>query len=270
MNFNPNSNNLIMNNIPNNNMMNMNMFNMNMFNMMNMDIFNMNNNNNLNKTKIQENNNILFSIISKMQDLHNNIINQMNMNNSLEKLINLLNVNIIITDCISEFRSIIQNNKDLMRELIDNLTNNKVQNIQNNIQNNNFNYICLNNKIKKYLLDNSESNNNKSLCLYKFYDYKNEYEALLSSFINQNISMNNDGIIYNAVFVDENRKKLVLTCRPEEKLNDLFIRYKIIKGCTDKNYSFKNANYVKLNQELKIRQSGLFVGTVLARIEVSD
>ena len=271
MNSNTN-NNMINNNMINNNMMNMNMFNMmnnnmmnnNMFNMMNMNMFNMMNNNMFNmmnnidnrkEEKIKENKNALSSIIKKMQNLQDNLSKKMVMNNSLEKLFNLLDVNIIIMDCMIEFQKMIENNKWLMINLIDNLLDNRI-NVQNNIYNKDSIRICFNNKIEKYLLDKSKPNNNNnnliSRCFNQFLEHKNKYESLVLSFINDNITTNNDGFIYTIVFEEENGKKYSLYCKSEETFSDLFIRYKIIKGCTDKNYSFYSSmNILKPEQKVQ-------------------
>ena len=131
--------------------------------------------------------------------------NQMNMNNTFENLLNLLNTNILILDYIRESRNILENNMFLMGDLIDNLSDNNV----NNNQNKYFIRICFNKKLEKYLLDNSKSNNNYNLisrCFNQFLEHKNRYENFVSSLINTNIFMNNDGDIYNAIFVEKWRK----------------------------------------------------------------
>ena len=263
------NNNMMNNNIMNNDMMNMNMMNNNILNIIskNNNIFNMmsnnnmiSNNSNMNAKEIQENITALLSIIKKMQSLQYNMVSQININNSLEKLLNLLNINIIVMDCIGESRNIIENNRFLMANIIDNLSKNNVQDVNNNIQNKDFVYICLNNKIKKYLEDNSRGNDNNTLisqCSFKFFKHKNEYEHCVSALINSNITMNNDGSIYNAILEDTNGSLFTLVCKTNEKLSDLFMRYKIVKGCTDKNYSFLY-NMKRLNPEINIIESGLF------------
>ena len=137
--------------------------------------------------------------------MQGNISNQMNMNNPLENLLNLLNTNILILDYIRESRNILENNMFLIWDLIDNLSDNNV----NNNQNKYFIRICFNKKLEKYLLDNSKSNNNYNLisqCFNQFLEHKNRYENFVSSLINTNIFMNNDGDIYNAIFEEKWRK----------------------------------------------------------------
>ena len=242
----------------NNNMMNNNMMNMNMFNMMNY-IMMVDNKNKIKTEKVQENNNTILSIIKKMQNLKDNMKNQMNMDYSIQKLLYLLNMNIIIMDCIVDSMDIVQNNNFFMEDLIDKLSGNNEfneANIQNNIQNKDIYHVCLNNKIKKYLQDNTKSNNKNdfiSQCYEKFLLHKYKYEGCVIFFTNINIGMNNDGIIFNARLEEENGDKITLCCKREEKLNDLFMRYKTIKGCTNKNYSF-NFKMRRLEPEIKIEQ----------------
>ena len=245
---------------------NNNMMNMNILNMINM-MMNINNNNNsmmnnnnmmnmdINMNKEQKNNNLLSSIISKMQNLKENISKQMNMSNSLQKLLNLLNMNISIMGCIRESHDIIYNNRLLMRDLIDNLSG-------NNIKNKDSVRVCLNNKMEKFLNDKNKANNNNDIIpqiIYKFYEHEDEYEHCILKFINRNIELKNNDYIYNAVFEDRNSKQFILYCNIEEKLDDLFKRYKMIKGCTGKNYKFI-FNMRTISPELMIKQSGLFNG----------
>ena len=68
-------------------------------------------------------------------------------------------------------------------------------------------------------------------------------------------------VIFIMQFSKKNGEKLTLYCKIEEKLNDLFTWYKIIKGCTDKNYIF-DRSMMKLDPELEVINSDIISGIV--------